>query len=205
MHLNPPRTCLPYTLGSVMLALTTLLLLVWYQPPLCPKAQSPLVEAATASSPAWAIWTRSPLLRQVPRHSALGAYLHALPLTINFFPPSVVFWAVNQGLLLRSEKLSESKLNRALHILRWDHVVFHSLKKCLAGRYYIVNHGNSWQKRRCYKYTHHTEVTWKVGICKGYFTALYKTSFFTSFYYFLLLYTPALQRGNKKWQLLKFR
>ena len=104
MHLNPPRTCFPYTLGSVMLALAPLLLLVRYQPPLCTEVQSPLVEAATAGSPTQAIWTHSPLLRRVPRRSALGAYLHALPLTINVFPPSAVFRAVNQELLLRSAK-----------------------------------------------------------------------------------------------------
>lgn len=87
-----------------MLALIVLLLLMRYQPPLCAEAQSPLVEAAAAGSPARAIWTRSQPLRQVPRHPALGAYLHALPLTINLFPPSAVFQAVNQGLPLRSAK-----------------------------------------------------------------------------------------------------
>lgn len=51
---------------------------------------------------------------------------------------------------------------------------------------------------------HKTEVTYEVGICKGFSTVLYETLSFTSFYYFLLLYTPALQRGNKKWQLLRF-
>lgn len=104
VHLKPLRTCLPYTLGSVMLALAWLLLLVRYQPPLCAEAQSSLVAAATASSPTRAIWTHSPPLHRVLRCSALGAYLHARPLTINFFPSSAVFWAVNQGLLLHSAK-----------------------------------------------------------------------------------------------------
>lgn len=152
MHLNSPKTCIPCTLSCVMLALAPLLLPVQYQPPHCTGTQSPLVEAASTSLPAPAIWTHSPPLHWVPWCPVLEAYLHALPRTINYFPPSAVCRAVNQGLLLRSVKHFRKQAESGTL-----QIEMRSCCTSLSLRYYIVYHSNSWWHGRCYKHTHTTQ------------------------------------------------
>lgn len=69
---------------------------------------------------------------------------------VAFHPPLIFRWWI-AGYYCALWSFSESKLKQVLQRMRWDHVAFHCLKKCLAGRYAIICHGNSWWKRRCYK------------------------------------------------------